>query len=116
MKDFEKKSLPKGKYKVFIDSKLANGKLDLSHAVISGSSSTEIFFSSYVCHPSMANNEISGPVLVSALIDYVKSNYKNNKYSYRFVLLPETIGSIAYLSRFSEIMKKTLFVDLIFPV
>ena len=108
MKDFEKKSLPKGKYKVFIDSKLANGKLDLSHAMISGSSSSEIFFSSYVCHPSMANNEISGPVLVNALIDYVKSNYKNNKYSYRFVLVPETIGSIAYLSRFSEIMKKNI--------
>ena len=48
----------------------------------------------------MANNELSGPVVMNAIIKYIKKNYKNRHYSYRFVLLPETIGSISYLSKF----------------
>ena len=44
----------------------------------------KFFFSSYVCHPSMANNELSGPVLLNALIKYVKKN-KKRKFTYRFV-------------------------------
>ena len=57
----------------------------------------------------MANNELSGPVLLNALIKYLKDFYPNNrKFSYRFVLLPETIGSIAYLSKFRKEMKKNI--------
>jgi len=102
----EKKKLPKGVYKVFIDSSLKKGNLNMSHAVLKGSSKKEIFFSSYVCHPSMANNELSGPVLLNALMLYIKKNFSRRKYSYRFVLLPETIGSIAYLSKFKNILKR----------
>lgn len=98
----EMRRLPAGKYRVFIDSTLNDGSLNLAHAVIKGKSSREIFFSSYVCHPSMANNELSGPVLLSALMRYIKQHYPERNYSYRFVLLPETIGSIAYLSRFHQ--------------
>ena len=47
----------------------------------------------------MANNELSGPVLLNALLLYLKNKYKKSKYTYRFVLLPETIGSIAYISK-----------------
>ena len=54
----------------------------------------------------MANNELSGPVLLNAIMLYIKSKYKKTKYSYRFVLLPETIGSIAYLSKFRKTLKK----------
>ena len=57
----QKKILKKGKYKVFINSNFTKGNLDCSHALIKGKSKKEIFFSSYVCHPSMANNELSGP-------------------------------------------------------
>ena len=103
-----KESLPEGKYKVFIDSNFSNGSLDLSHAIIKGETSKEIFFSSYVCHPGMVNNELSGPVVLNALIDYVKKNYKNNNFTYRFVLLPETIGSIAYLSKNKKNMKENV--------
>ena len=53
----EKRKLPKGKYRVFIDSNFKNGNLKVAQAVIKGSSKKEIFFSSYICHPSMANNE-----------------------------------------------------------
>lgn len=102
----QKQNLPAGQYRVFIDSSLNDGKLDMAHGLIQGKLSRELFFSSYVCHPSMANNELSGPVLLNALMRYVKRQYPESKYSYRFVLLPETIGSIAYLSRFHSILKE----------
>ena len=91
--------LPEGNYQVFIDSKLSPGKLQILEAFIPGRSKKEIFFSSYLCHPSMANNELSGPVLLSQIMSYVKNNFPQNEYSYRFILIPETIGSIAYLSK-----------------
>ena len=101
--------LPKGKYKVKIDSNFKKGSLRLIEAKIKGEFNTkEIFFSSYLCHPSMANNELSGPVLLSEIISYIKEKFPNPKYNYRFVLLPETIGSIAYLSRFKDELKKKI--------
>ena len=72
----DKKKLPNGKYKAFIDSKFKKSYLDIAEAVIKGKSKKEIFFSSYICHPSMANNELSGPVLLNALLLYLKENYK----------------------------------------
>lgn len=107
MSENEKKKLPDGKYKVFIDSKFKKGSLELSHALIKGRSKKEIFFSSYICHPSMANNELSGPVLLNAIMIFLKK-YRSLKYSYRFVLLPETIGSIAYLSKFIKQMQSNI--------
>jgi len=101
--------MPAGKYKVFIDSTLEPGQLNLLDALLPGQNNREIFFSSYVCHPSMANNELSGPVLLNALMLYIKENYPKPRFSYRFVLQPETIGSIAYLSRFLERMKRNIF-------
>ena len=98
----EKDSMKKGLYKIFINSTLKKGKLDLSHAIIKGNSSKEILFSSYLCHPSMANNELSGPVVLNAILHYIKTNYKIRKYTYRFIMQPETIGSIAYLSKFKD--------------
>ena len=56
----------------------------------------------------MANNELSGPVLLNAIMLYLKNNYKKRKYTYRFVLLPETIGSIAYLSKFKNFKKNVI--------
>ena len=91
------KLLKPGNYRCYIDTSFEEGCLDLIEAIIPGESSQEIFFSSYLCHPSMANNELSGPVLISQIMKYVKS-LPSRKYTYRFVLLPESIGSIAYLS------------------
>ena len=103
----EYKNLPKGKYKVFIDADHTKGELWLLEAVIPGESKKEIFFSSYLCHPSMANNELSGPVVINELINYVK-NLKNRKFTYRFVLLPETIGSISFLSKRKDHLKREM--------
>ena len=73
--------------------------------LIKGKVKTEILFSSYVCHPSMANNELSGPILLNAILKNLKENYKKTYYTYRFVLMPETIGSIAYISKNLKQMK-----------
>ena len=108
MSEKMKRKLPNGKYKVFIDSDLKKGFLEVMQAKLKGKSKKEIFFSSYVCHPSMANNELSGPVLLNAILKYIKEKYPKRKFSYRFVLLPETIGPIAYLSKFKNLLKKNV--------
>ena len=103
--DFKK--LPKGKYQVFIDSKFTKGNLNYGELVFKGKSKKEILFSTYLCHPSMANNEISGPCVSTFLSKYVK-NMKNRHYTYRFIFVPETIGSIAYISKNFDQMKKNI--------
>lgn len=106
MSENEKASLPDGQYHALIDSELFDGELLVGDMLIEGESQREIMFSSYICHPSMANNELSGPVLLSALTKYVKANFPKPKFSYRFILAPETIGSIAYMSRNLDVMKR----------
>lgn len=106
--DTARSSLPDGLYRAFIDSSLEPGELHISHAVLNGSDRREIMFSTYICHPSMANNELSGPVILSALLDYVKTKYPKRRWTYRFILQPESIGCIAYLSRFRKHLKDNL--------
>lgn len=103
----QRDSLQNCKYHVKIDSTLEPGNLMLGEVYIPGKSEKEIFFSTYVCHPSMANNELSGPVVLSKLIQYIQSQ-KNRDYSYRFVFVPETIGAITYLSNNYITMKKNM--------
>ena len=68
----QKRKLPKGDYKAFINSKLFKGELNLGELIIKGKIKKEILISTYICHPSLANDELSGPVLSVALIDYIK--------------------------------------------
>jgi aminopeptidase-like protein len=103
--EFQK--LKNGTYKVKINSELKDGSLTYGEVKLKGESEKEIFLSTYVCHPSMANNELSGPVVTTALVNFIKS-LKNRKYSYRIVFIPETIGSIAYISRNINNMKKNI--------
>lgn len=97
MSENQKAALPEGDYRVVIDSELFDGEMLLAHAVLPGSEEKELFFSTYICHPSMANNELSGPVVCAALMKFVKNEIKAPRFSYRFALVPETIGSLTYL-------------------
>jgi aminopeptidase-like protein len=95
-------------YEICIDSKLdEKGSMTMGEAFIEGSSDKEILFSTYICHPSLASNELSGP-LVSAFIYQSLKSQKNLKYSYRFVFVPETIGSICLLSQKGDYFKEKL--------
>ncbi|ELY6807691.1 DUF4910 domain-containing protein [Campylobacter jejuni] len=104
----ERKKLKKGKYKVYIDAKHdENGVLDYADFILPSTqnSKDEILISTYLCHPSMANNELSGPVVAIFLAKWLLS-FKKRRYNYRFVIIPETIGSIVYLSKHLEHLKK----------
>ena len=94
--EYEKyKNLDKnGKYKVCIDSTLKDGSLTYAECFIKGTSKKEYMFSTYFCHPSMANDNLSGLIVQTLLAS--KLNKFKPYYSYRFVFVPETIGAIAY--------------------
>jgi len=101
-------NLQPGEYEVCIDSTLdAAGSMTLADAVIPGETTEEIFFSTYICHPSMANNELSGPLVQAFLYRAIKALGKT-RYTYRFLFAPETIGPIYYLSQQGEHLKKHL--------
>jgi aminopeptidase-like protein len=93
------------KYHVVIKSTFFKGQLDYGELIIKGKSKEEVLFSTYVCHPSMANNELSGIVVTTALAQYI-NRLSDLKYTYRFLFIPETIGSVAYLSRNWMYMKE----------
>ncbi len=103
----EYKKLKNGNYEIFIDSSFEDGNLEVGEYILKGKSKKEIFFSTYLCHPSMANNELSGPLSMINLYQEI-SKIKNRYYTYRFVILPETIGSIAYLSKKGNELKKNI--------
>ena len=99
------KSLDKNtKYRVVIKSSHQKGNLDYAELLIKGKSKKEIIIVSYICHPSMANNELSGPVVIMALSKIIKPK----KYSIRLILIPETIGAIAYINKNYLRLKKNL--------
>lgn len=94
-------ALPEGTYEVVVDSTLDDGTLDFCDTRIGPKGVPEILISTYCCHPSLANNELSGPVLCTALYD-ILSRIPGLRFAYRFLFLPETIGPLAYLSLFGE--------------
>jgi len=107
LSDNQRKNLKEGIYEVKIDSTLEPGHLTYGELIINGKSDEEIFFSTYICHPSMANNELSGPVVTTFLADYILKSIEKPYYTYRFIFIPETIGSIVYISKhFKQLTKK----------
>ncbi|MCL6705553.1 DUF4910 domain-containing protein [Pseudomonas sp. R2.Fl] len=92
----QRMALEPGTYEVRIDADLKPGHLTYGELLLKGESAEEVFLSTYVCHPSMANNELSGPAVTTWLARWLSSVPR--KYSYRIVFIPETIGSIVYIN------------------
>lgn len=92
----ERLSLPDGEYEVVVDTRLEPGSLTLSECLLPGETEEEVLLTTYTCHPSMANNELSGP-LVAAFLYRRLASLPRRRLSYRFVFGPETIGALAYL-------------------
>jgi len=100
-------TLPDGDFHVYIDSNFQPGELTFGHAKLEGSSKREILLSTYLCHPMLANNELSGPLVLTTLYNLL-SNWDHRKFTYRFVVVPETIGALAYLSRYGQSLQDNL--------
>ncbi|TVQ81050.1 MAG: DUF4910 domain-containing protein [Bradymonadales bacterium] len=96
-----------GKYRALIESRFIPGVLRVGELFVEGETEDEILFSTYICHPMMANNESSGIVVTTALAQWV-SQLERRRFSYRFLFAPETIGSIAYLSQNLPQLQKNL--------
>lgn len=101
--------MPAGRYRAVIESEHKNGSLVYGEMIIPSTIATheEIFISTYICHPSMANNELSGPVVTTALIRALQA-LPHRRYNYRIIFIPETIGSIVYLSRHLQDLKNNM--------
>lgn len=94
-----------GPFRVVINSVLAPGSLTYAELIIPGETTDEVLLSTYMCHPSMVNNELSGPVVMTALARWLTS-MPSRKYTYRLLFIPETIGSIVYLSRHLDVLRE----------
>jgi aminopeptidase-like protein len=87
--------LPEGEYEVVIDSSLSDGFVTYAESAIPGDLADEVLFSTYVCHPSLCNDNLSGVVLTTTLAKYLRP--MGLRYSYRFLLGPGTVGPLSWL-------------------
>lgn len=86
-----------GPYEVVVDSSLEPGELTYGEVVVPGESGDEVLISAHTCHPSLANDNLSGLVVATELARMLES-LERRRYTYRFLFAPGTIGSIAWLS------------------
>ena len=109
MSQEQKDTLQEDTYHIYIDSDLKDGSLTYGEILIPSTEGNkdEIFLSTYVCHPSMANNELSGPAVTIYLAKWLWEK-KHRRYNYRIIFIPETIGAITYLSQHLPEMKKNI--------
>lgn len=107
IEDRRRKALAPGRYRAVIRSTLEPGSMTYGHRLLPSTTggTEEVLISSYLCHPSMANNELSGPLLATYL-HRALSRMPERRFNYRFVLVPETIGAIAYLARHGAHLKR----------
>ena len=98
----QRQKLQPGYYRVVIDTTLEPGRMHWGELIIPGETSEEVLLSTYVCHPSMANDGLSGIAATTALAKWIAEQPR--RYTYRILFVPETIGAIAYLSQQLEKM------------
>jgi len=101
----QRDALLPGDYEVCIDASLTSGSLTYGEFRLPGTRDKEILLSTYVCHPSMANNELSGPIVATFIAKWLMSLQRRG-FGYRLVFVPETIGTLAFLSRSLDELKR----------
>ena len=94
-------ALRPGDYEVFVDATLAPGELVYGEVVLPGSTDEEVLISSHVCHPSMANDNLTGLAVATELIRLL-ADRPDRRHTYRFLFAPGTIGSLTWLSRHTD--------------
>ena len=111
-----RRSLERGTYHAYIDSEFVGanrgGCLEYGHCSLPGRYARTVVLTSYLCHPSLANNELSGPLVLLGLYDRIR-RWPDRRFTYRFVLNPETIGSLCYLHRYGELLRSTVEAGLV---
>jgi aminopeptidase-like protein len=101
-------------YRVFIDSEFSEGELELGVWTLPGASRREILLLAHLCHPFMANDDLSGVAVLAAV--HRRLAAKPRRYTYRFLVGPETIGSLAYLSAHEQLIPRLaqgLFLEML---
>jgi aminopeptidase-like protein len=93
-------SLTESEYEVYIDTKIENGYLTYGECYLPGELAEEVLISAHVCHPSLANDNLSGLAVATFLAQLLSG--RKLRYSYRFLFIPGTIGSITWLARNRE--------------
>lgn len=106
LSETQKQAMGEGPFKVVIDSSLENGALTYGELVIPGETSQEVLFSTHACHPSLCNDNLSGLAvstwLAKSLLHRVEAG-ERLRYTYRFVFIPGTIGSITWLATHEDV-------------
>jgi aminopeptidase-like protein len=100
-------ALQDGTYKINVNTEHVDGQLRIAEYYLPGDSKEEIMITSYLCHPRGANDNLSG-VVVSVELFRLLAQLPNRRYSYRLLIIPETIGSIAYIHHFRERLKNVI--------
>lgn len=112
LSDRQRQQLPPGTYRAIIETEFVDGSLPVAHATLPGDSEREVLLTSYVCHPSLANNELSGPLVLAALYRRIAA-WPRRRFTYRFLLNPETIGALCFLSGHHERLRRDLEYGLV---
>lgn len=99
-------ALPEGEYEAVIDSSLEDGHLSYGELLLPGETPEEILVSTHCCHPSLCNDNLSGVAVATFLAQTLAQQPR--RYSYRFLFIPGTIGSITWLSRNEQVVPRII--------
>ena len=94
----ELEALPEGEYEVVVDTELFDGSLSYGELALAGDSEREMLLATHTCHPSLANDNLSGLVVLAALARELAARPRR-RLSYRFLFAPGTIGAITWLAK-----------------